>query len=76
MPKREVAVGDFRQRATELVRIVERTKQPITITRHGVAVAELRPITGATDDLLGSVTFLDKDLTSPALDPKAWEASR
>ncbi len=76
MPKREVAVGDFRQRATELVRIVERTKQPITITRHGVAVAELRPISGARDDLLGSVTFLDQDLTSPALDPKDWEASR
>ncbi|MBM4384352.1 MAG: type II toxin-antitoxin system Phd/YefM family antitoxin [Deltaproteobacteria bacterium] len=76
MPKREVAVGDFRQRATELVRLVEKTRQPIRITRHGVPVAELRPVSSASDDLLGSVTFLDDDLTRPVLEPEDWEAAR
>ena len=76
MPKREVAVGDFRQRATELVRLVERTKQAILITRHGTAVAELRPVASASDDLIGSVTLLDEDLTRPVLDPEDWEASQ
>jgi prevent-host-death family protein len=76
MAKREVAVGDFRQRATELVRIVEKTKQPITITRHGVAVAELRPVIGGERDLAGSVTYLDDDLTRPVLDPADWDAVR
>jgi antitoxin (DNA-binding transcriptional repressor) of toxin-antitoxin stability system len=69
-----VAVGDFRQRATELIRQVEDTKQPITITRRGVPVAELRAVTVDADALLGSVTYLDDDLTRPAVSPKDWEA--
>ena len=70
----EVAVGEFRQRATELVRQVEETKQPITITRRGVPVAELRPATVDAEALLGSVTLLDADLTRPVVGPEDWEA--
>ncbi len=76
MAKREIAVGDFRQRATELVRLVERTKQPILITRHGAPVAELCPVSSVPEDLLGSVTMLDDDLTRPVLDAEDWESSR
>ena len=75
MGKREVAVGDFRQRATELVRQVEETKEPITITRHGVPVAELRAVTVDPEALLGSVTYLDADLTRPVVGPEDWEAA-
>lgn len=75
MAKREVAVGDFRQRATELVRQVEETKQPITITRRGVPVAELRAVTADPDALLGSVTYLDPDLTRPVVGPEDWEVA-
>ncbi len=75
MAKREIAVGEFRQRATELVRQVEETKEPITITRHGVAVAELRAVTVDPDALLGSVTYLDPDLTRPVVAPEDWEAA-
>ena len=73
--KREVAVGDFRQRATELVRQVEETKQAITITRRGVPVAELRAVTVDPEALLGSVTVLDPDLTRPVAGPEDWEAA-
>jgi prevent-host-death family protein len=75
MAKREVAVGDFRQRASELVRQVEETKQPITITRHGVPVAELRDVTVDPDPLRGSVTYLDPDLTRPVVGPEDWGAA-
>jgi antitoxin (DNA-binding transcriptional repressor) of toxin-antitoxin stability system len=75
MAKREVAVGDFRQRATELVRQVEETKQAITITRRGVPVAELRAVTVDPEALLGSVTYLDPDLTRPVVGPEDWEAT-
>ena len=74
MNNREVAVGVFRQKATELVRQVEETKQPITITRRGVPVAELRAVTVDADALIGSVTYLDDDLTRPAMNPKEWES--
>jgi antitoxin (DNA-binding transcriptional repressor) of toxin-antitoxin stability system len=76
MPKHEVAVGDFRQRATELVRQVEETKQPITITRRGVPVAELRAVTAHPEALIGSVTVLDADLHRPVLDAADWEAAQ
>lgn len=76
MAKREIAVGDFRQRATELVRQVEETKQAITITRRGVPVAELRAVTVDPEALLGSVTHLDPDPTRPVVDPDDWEAAR
>jgi len=74
--KREIAIGDFRQRATELVRRVEETKEPIIITRHGVPVAELRAITADPQALRGSVTILDPDITRPVIDPSDWEAAR
>jgi prevent-host-death family protein len=73
--KQEVAVGEFRQRATELVRQVEETKQAITITRRGVPVAELRAVTADAEALRGSVTLLDPDLTRPVVGPEDWEAS-
>ena len=75
MSKREIAVGDFRQRATELVRQVEETKESITITRRGVPVAELRPATVDPKALLASVTYLDPDLTRPVVGPEDWEAT-
>jgi prevent-host-death family protein len=75
MANREVPVGDFRQRATELVRQVEETKEVITITRRGVPVAELRAVTADPAALLGSVTLLEPDLTRPVVAPEEWEAS-
>jgi antitoxin (DNA-binding transcriptional repressor) of toxin-antitoxin stability system len=75
MARREIPVGDFRQRATELVRHVEETKEPITITRRGVPVAELRAVTVDPEALVGSVTYLDPDLTRPVLSAKDWEAA-
>jgi prevent-host-death family protein len=76
LARREIAIGDFRQRATELIREVEETKQPITITRRGVPVAELRPARVDPGVLRGSVTLLDADLTRPVLEPADWDAER
>ena len=76
MANREIAVGEFRQRATEIIRRVEETKEPITITRRGVAVAELRSVRSDPEALLGSVTVLDPELSKPVLAPEGWEAVR
>jgi len=75
MAKREVAVGEFRQHATELVRQVEETKEAITITRRGVPVAELRAVTADPEALLGTVRYLDSDLTRPVVGPEDWESA-
>ena len=76
MARHVIPVGDFRQRATELVRQVEESKVPIIITRRGVPVAELRAVTADPEALLGTVEHLDPDLTRPVLSPEDWEAAR
>ena len=75
--KRSIPVGEFRQRATEFVRLVEKTKEPVIITRRGKPVVELRPATADPGVLRGSVKVRGAgDLTRPALEPEAWEANR
>jgi prevent-host-death family protein len=75
--RRDVPVGEFRQRATEFVRLVEKTKLPITITRRGKPVVELRPAVADPGSLRGSVKLRKGvDLTLPVLEPEAWEANR
>jgi prevent-host-death family protein len=75
--KRSIPVGEFRQRATEVIRLVEKTKEPVIITRRGKPVVELRPAAADPAVLRGSVTVRGgADLTRPALDPEAWEANR
>lgn len=39
----DISVTDFKQRCLEIVRSVERTGRPVTITRRGRAVAHLEP---------------------------------
>lgn len=75
--KHSVPVGEFRQRATEIVRLVEQTKEPVLITRRGKPVVELRPAAADPASLRGSVKLrTGTDLTRPALEPEAWEANR
>jgi prevent-host-death family protein len=75
--KRNIPVGEFRQRATEIVRLVEQTKEPVVITRRGKPVVELRPAAADPSVLRGSVKLRGSgDLTRPALEPEAWEANR
>jgi prevent-host-death family protein len=75
MAVREIGVGEFRERATELIREVEETKQAITITRRGVPIAELRAVRADAEPLCGSVTHLDPDLTRPVAGQDDWEAT-
>jgi len=49
--------------------------QAVQVERHGVPVAELRAVTVDAEALLGSVTYLDPDLTRPVSEPEDWEAA-
>ncbi len=68
-------IGEFRQRATEIIKQVEESAQPVQIARRGKPVVEIRPLVPEATDLLGSVTVADGvDLTAPAVDPSEWSA--
>ena len=42
-PEMDISVTEFKQRCLEIIRRVEATGKPVTITRHGKAVAQLDP---------------------------------
>ena len=42
-PEMDISVSEFKQRCLELIRRVEATGKPVTITRRGKAVAQLEP---------------------------------
>jgi prevent-host-death family protein len=77
----EIAISEFKAKCLALLERVEKTKQPIRITRHGKPVAEVVPAAPTVDraTLMGSmrnsIEILD-DIISPASDEDEWEALR
>src|SRR5207247_4713404 len=43
----DISITKFKHRCLEIVRRVEKTGKPVTIRRHGKAVAQLKPTSGA-----------------------------
>lgn len=76
---KEVAISEFKAKCLALIDQVEKTKQPIRITRRGKVVAEVGP-SKPTDDRswIGSMTETKilGDIISPAADEDEWEALR
>ncbi|QDQ28974.1 type II toxin-antitoxin system prevent-host-death family antitoxin [Chitinimonas arctica] len=70
-----IGAGEFKARCLKLIDDVAATREPLVITKHGVAVAKLVPIPSETrlfGALKGSVRATD-DIVSP-LD-NDWEAT-
>jgi len=72
-----IGIGEFRQRATEIIRQVEETARPVLIDRRGTPVVEIRALAPPQANLLGSVKILDPDaLIGPVTDPSEWDATQ
>lgn len=70
-----INMGEFRQRATEIIRDVEESARPVIVARRGRPVVEIRAVTVGTGSLLESVTVQPGvDLTEPVSDAGAWDA--
>jgi len=75
MNTREIPIGEFRQRATQLLHEIEETQIPIVVTRHGVPVVEIRPVKETAPCLRGSVRFApDYDPHAPVVAPEDSES--
>jgi len=72
-----IPAAEFRNRCLALLDEVQRTRRPVTVTRHGRPVARIMPCTSeageADNPLRGSVDFED-DLITPV--PASWNAGR
>jgi prevent-host-death family protein len=76
---KEVAISEFKAKCLAILDEVQKTQQPIVITRRGKPVAEVSP-PKPTDDRswIGSMTEMQilGDIISPASDEDDWEALR
>lgn len=73
---RSVPAGEFKAHCLALMDEVERTREPIVVTKRGKPVAKLVPAEPAGDDLFGSwagrIQVLG-DIVGPAVDESEWD---
>jgi prevent-host-death family protein len=77
---KEVAISEFKAKCLALLDEVQKTRQPIRITRRGRPVADVNP-PAPTDnrDWIGSMKGKMEilgDIVAPASDPDDWEVLR
>jgi prevent-host-death family protein len=77
---KEIAISEFKAKCLALLDEVQKTKQPIRVTRRGQPIAEVGPPSPTTNrDWIGSMKGESKilgDVISPASDPDDWEVLR
>jgi len=77
---KEVAISEFKAKCLSLIDEIQKTKQPLRITRRGKPVAELVPPTAKGErNLLGFMKGRMEilgDIVSPAANPDEWEVLR
>lgn len=64
----DISAARFKAECLKLMDEVEKTRQPITITKHGRPVAQLAPIPADTDSLFGymkGTMRIDADVMAP-----------
>lgn len=77
----EVAISEFKAKCLSLLDRVNKTKKPLRVTRRGVPIAEITPVSPELDRAhwLGSMTGILKvtgDIVSPVIDLDDFEALR
>jgi prevent-host-death family protein len=76
---KEVAISEFKAKCLALLDQVQKTKQPILVTRRGKPVAEVSaPKPTENRDWIGSMKDMKilGDIISPASDEDDWEVLR
>lgn len=77
---KEVAISKFKAKCLALIDEMQKTKEPLRITRRGKVVAEVSPPTSKNSGfVLGRMKDRGKilgDIISPATDPREWEVLR
>ena len=74
-----IAAGEFKARCLTLMDDVQRTREPIIITKRGKAVAKLVPAESQKREFIGrlkGVIRIVGDIESPTVPPEMWESGR
>jgi len=77
---KEIAISEFKAKCLALLDQVQKTKQPIRVTRFGKPIAEVVPPAASVPaDWLGSMKDAFEilgDIVAPANEERDWEALR
>ena len=76
---KKMAAGEFKAHCLSVMDNVQKTKEPVLITKRGKAVAKLVPVEEAPREFLGRLEGVVKivgDIESPIEPPEAWEVLR
>lgn len=76
---KEVAISEFKAKCLAILDEVQKTKQPIRVTRRGRPIAEVSPPAPTNNrDWIGSMKEIKilGDIISPASDEDDWEVLR
>ncbi len=76
---KQIAAGDFKARCLNLMESVNKTKEPLLITKRGRPVAKLVPVESDKPSLIGrleGIVRITGDIESPIEPPEAWDSVR
>jgi prevent-host-death family protein len=76
---REIAAGEFKAKCLAVMDRVNKTGEPVVITKRGKPVAKLVPVENEKEEFLGRLQGIVKilgDIESPIEPPEAWEMLR
>jgi len=79
MTMKQIAAGDFKARCLNLMEGVNKTKEPLLITKRGRPVAKLVPVESDNPSLMGrleGIVRITGDIESPIEPPEAWDSVR
>jgi len=77
---KEIAISEFKAKCLALLEQVQKSKQPIRVTRFGKPIAEVippspSPATGWIGSMKNTIEIVG-DVVSPANEENDWEALR
>jgi prevent-host-death family protein len=76
---KQMAAGKFKARCLAVMDDVNATGEPMLITKRGVPVAKIVPVSSKKRDLFGFMAGqfeIVGDIESPTVPPEAWEVMR
>lgn len=79
MVMKQIPAGKFKAKCLKLMDEVQRTREPLVITKKGRAVAKLVPADSPSKDIFGclkGVIEVVGDIESPVVPPSDWEVLR
>ena len=77
MTMKTIPAGEFKTHCLRIMDEVKKRRQPLVITKKGVAVVKLVPVEDAERDVFGcleGVIEIVGDIEAPLVEPEAWEA--